>query len=56
MKGVVRKMETGLEQGLKVFKKRPAQKLKEMHGYAIWARGFVGACFGEGRYNFFKCN
>jgi hypothetical protein len=37
IKGVVRKMEAGLEHGLKVFKKRPAQKLEDIHGYAIWA-------------------
>jgi hypothetical protein len=56
MKGVVRKMETGLEQGLYVFKKPPAQKLEKIHGYAIWAWGFVGGCFREGRCNFFKCD
>jgi hypothetical protein len=52
MKGVVRKTEAGLEQGLYVFKKQPAQKLDVVHRYAIWAWGFVGACFGEGRCNF----
>ncbi len=54
MEGVIRKIEAGLRQGLKVFKKRSAQKLEKIHGYAIWARGFVGACFSEGGRNFFN--
>jgi hypothetical protein len=45
MKRMVGKMKTALEQGLKVFKKRPAQKLEKIHRYAIWAWGFVGTCF-----------
>jgi hypothetical protein len=49
-------MKTGLKQGLKEFKERHAQKLEKVHWYAIWAWGFVGACFGEGRCNFFKCD
>jgi hypothetical protein len=43
---MVRKLETGLEQGLRIFKKWPAQELEKVHWYAIWARGFVVACFG----------
>ncbi len=54
MKGVIRKIEAGLKQGLMVFKKRSAQKLEKIHGYAIWAWRFVGACFREGGRNFFN--
>jgi hypothetical protein len=56
MKRMVGKMKTGLEQGLKVYKKRPAQKLEKIRWYANWAWGFVGACFGDGRFNFFQYN
>ncbi len=52
MMRVVRKLEAGLEHGLKEFKKQPAQKLEKIHRYAIWARVFVGTCFGKGSYNF----
>jgi hypothetical protein len=45
MKRDVGKIETGLEQGLKVIKKQPAKNIKEIHRYALWARGFVVACF-----------
>jgi hypothetical protein len=49
-------MKTGQKQGPKVFKKWPAQKLDKIHQYAFWAWGFVGACFKNGRCNFFKCD
>ncbi len=54
MEEVIRKIEASLKQGLKVVKKRSAQKLEKIHGYAIWAWGFVGACFREGGRNFFN--
>ncbi len=56
MKEIVRKVETSLEKGVKVFRERLAQTLKKIHWYAIWAWGFVGAGFGEGRCNFLKCD
>ncbi len=56
MKGMIGKSETGLEQGLEVFKKWPPQKLKKEHWYAIRAWGFVRVSFGEGRFTFVKEN
>jgi hypothetical protein len=42
---MVGKMKTGLEQGLQVFKKWPAQKPEKVYMDAIRARGFVGVFF-----------
>ncbi len=56
MKGLVRKLKTGLEQRLQVIKKQPAQKLEEVHWYSIRAMGFVGAHFRYGRGNLYICD
>ncbi len=56
MKGMIIKLETGMEQGLEVLKKRPSYKLTMKHWYAIRAWGFVRVSFGEGVCNFVQGN
>jgi hypothetical protein len=46
MKGTVRQIETGLEQGLKLFKKQPAQRLEKINWYALRDWAFVWVCLG----------
>jgi hypothetical protein len=51
---VMGRMKAGLKQGLKVLKEQLPKQLENKYWDAIGARGFAGACFGEGRGYFFK--